>query len=89
MFQVELSHQGDACTFETLIERFGIRDRAVRRIAEVIHDADLEDDKFHRAEGLGLEQVFKGWAKRGLSDQEILTKGFESFDGLYAQFKKT
>jgi hypothetical protein len=89
MFQVELSHQGDACTFETLIERFGIRDRAVRRIAEVIHDADLEDDKFHRAEGFGLQQVFKGWAKRGLSDQAILARGFEAFDGLYAQFKKT
>ena len=88
MFQVELSHQGDACTFETLIERFGIRDRAVRRIAEVVHDADLEDDKFHRVEGFGLEQVFKGWAKRGLSDQEILAKGFESFDGLHAQFKR-
>lgn len=88
MFDVEFSHHGDQCTFETLIQRFGIRDRAVLRLAEVIHDADVEDDKFHRVEGFGVEQIFKGWAKQGLADQEILTKGFACFDALYAQFKK-
>jgi hypothetical protein len=88
MFEVEFSHHGDYCTFETLIQRFGIRDRAVLRLAEVIHDADVEDDKFRRVEGFGIEQIFKGWAKQGLSDQEILAKGFECFDALYAQFKR-
>ena len=43
MFEVEFSHQGECCTFETLIERFGIRDRAVLQLAELIHDADVED----------------------------------------------
>jgi hypothetical protein len=89
MFEVEFSHHGDCCTFETLIQRFAIRDRAVLRLAELIHDADVEDDKFHRVEGFGIEQIFKGWAKHGLSDQEILSKGFECFDGLYAQFKRS
>ena len=89
MFEVEFSHHGDRCTFETLIERFGIRDRAVRRIAEFIHDADLEDDKFHRLEGFGIEQIFKGFAKQGLTDHEILSKGFECFDSLYTQFKRS
>jgi hypothetical protein len=89
MFEVEFSHHADHCSFETLIERFGIRDRAVLRIAELIHDADLEDEKFHRVEGFGVEQIFKGWAKQGLTDQEILSKGFECFDALYAQFKRS
>jgi hypothetical protein len=89
MFEVEFSHHADRCTFETLIERFGIRDRTVLRIAELIHDADLEDEKFHRVEGFGVEQIFKGWAKQGLTDHEILSKGFECFDALYAQFKRT
>jgi hypothetical protein len=89
MFEVEFSHHSDSCTFETLIERFGIRDRAVLRIAELIHDADLEDEKFHRIEGFGVEQIFKGWAKQGLADQQILSKGFECFDGLYALFKRS
>jgi hypothetical protein len=89
MFEVEFSHHGDCCTFETLIERFGIRDKAALRIAQLIHDADVEDDKFHRVEGFGVEQIFKGWAKQGLSDQEILSKGFECFDALYAQYKRS
>jgi hypothetical protein len=89
MFEVELSHHGDCCTFETLIQRLGIRDRVVLRLAELIHDADVEDDKFHRVEGFGVEQILKGWAKQGLPDEEILSKGFECFDALYAQFKRT
>jgi hypothetical protein len=89
MFEVEFSHHGNCCTFETFVERFGIRDRAVRRLAELIHDADLEDDKFHRLEGFGVELMFKGFAKQGLADHEILSKGFECFDALYAQLKRS
>jgi hypothetical protein len=89
MLDVEFSHHGEFCTFETLLVRFGIRDRAVLRIAEMIHDADLEDDKFHRVEGVGVERIFKGWAKQGLTDQEILSKGYQCFDGLYAEFKRS
>ena len=68
---------------------FGIRDKAVQRLAEMIHDAGIEDDKFHRFEGFGGEQIFKGWAKQGLADQEILSEGFDCFDGVYALFKRS
>jgi hypothetical protein len=84
----EFSHHGDFCTFETLIERFGIRERAVLRLAEIIHDTDLEDDKFHRVEGFGVAQILKGWAKQGVSDEEILLRGFQCFDGLHAQLRR-
>src|SRR5262249_42798284 len=85
MFEVEFTHHGDSCTFETLIERFAIRDRGVLRLAELIHDADVEDDKFHQVDGFGVEKILKGWAKEGLKDQQILSKGFECFDALYTQ----
>ena len=89
MFDAEFSHHDEFCTFETFVDRFGIRDKAVQRLAEMIHDADIEDDKFHRLEGFGVEQIFKGWAKQGLTDQQILSKGAECFDGLYALFKRS
>jgi len=89
MIDAEFSHHGDCCTFETLIERFGIRERAVLRLAEIIHDTDLEDEKFHRVEGFGVAQVLKGWAKQGVSDEEILLRGFQYFDGLHAQLRRT
>ena len=84
MVDVEFSHHGDYCTFETLIRRFGIEDKAVKKIAEMIHDADLEDEKFQRSECTGIDRVLKGWAKSGMSDDQILLHGFECFDGLYS-----
>lgn len=89
MIESEFSYHIDCCTFETLIELFAIRERAVLRLAETIHDADLGDDKFHRVEGFGIDQMLKGWAKQGLSDEEILLRGFQCLDGLHAQFKLT
>ncbi len=87
MSGVEFTHHGDDCTFETLLNRFGVEDKTAREIGEMIHDADLEDGKFQRHECFGLDRVFKGWARIGLSDAEILSKGFECFDALYAALK--
>ncbi len=88
MVDVEFSHHGDCCTFETLIRRFGIEDKAGRKIAEMIHDADLEDEKFQRSECIGIDRVLKGWAKEGLPDEEVLRRGFECFDALYSFLQK-
>lgn len=84
MVDAEFSHHGDNCTFETLIRRFGIEDKAVRKIAEMIHDTDLEDEKFQRPECIGIDRVLKGWAREGLPDHEILRRGFDCFDALYS-----
>jgi len=86
--QGDFSHQGEDCTFETLLARFGIEDKALRKIGEMVHDADLEDGKFQRPECLGLDRIFKGWAKRGLPDDEIITYGAVCFDGLYAFLRR-
>jgi hypothetical protein len=88
MFEVELSHHGDDCTFETLVKRFGITDKAVLKIAEMVHDADLEDGKFQTTGCVGIDQVLKGWAKSGLSDEELLRRGDDCFDALYQQLRK-
>lgn len=88
MLDVQFTHHGEDCTYETLLKRFGVRDRAARQIGEMIHDADLEDGKFQRAECLGLDRLFKGWAKLGFSDAEILAKGFDCFEALYHWLRK-
>ena len=84
MLDAEFSHHGDCCTFETLVKRFAISDKSLARIGEMIHDADLDDAKFQRVEAIGIDRVLKGWAKQALSDEEILRRGFECFDALYA-----
>jgi hypothetical protein len=84
MLDAEFSHHGNCCTFETLTKRFAISDRSVAKIGEMIHDADLGDSRFQRVEGVGIDRVFKGWAKEGAPDDEILRRGFECFSALYA-----
>ena len=83
MLDGDFSHDGDDCTFETLVRHFGTQNKAIRKIAEMIHDADLDDDKFQRSECIGIDRILKGWAKQGLPDKEILRRGFECFDALY------
>ncbi|HEV2438275.1 MAG TPA: chromate resistance protein ChrB domain-containing protein [Verrucomicrobiae bacterium] len=88
MLDAEFSHQGDDCTFETLVKRFGITDPAVLQMAEMIHDVDLEDGKFRRCECIGINSVLSGWAKTAISDAGLLAKGVECFDGLYRELTK-
>ena len=88
MFEVEFSHHGNDCTFETLVKRFGIADKDVLKIAEMVHDADLEDGKFQTTECIGIDRVLKGWAKGGLSDSDLLERGSQCFDALYRQLQK-
>lgn len=76
-------HRGDDCTFETLCKEFGIRDPRVRSIAQIIHDADLEDDKFGRREGWGIDRILAGWARTTISDEALLRRGMDLIDGLY------
>jgi len=84
MLDAEFSHHGNHCTFETLTKRFAISDKSLAKIGEMIHDADLDDARFQRVEAVGIDRVLKGWAKKGLPDEEILRRGFECFDALYS-----
>lgn len=81
--QQGFGHRGEDCTFETLCKEFGVREGKVRRIAQIIHDADLEDEKFGRVEGEGLDRVLKGWAQEDIDDHELLRRGMELIEGLY------
>lgn len=88
MLDADFSHHADDCTFETLVKRFRIQDKMVRKMSEMIHDADLDDDKFERTECIGIDRVLKGWAREGISDQEILRRGFQCFDALHAFLRR-
>jgi hypothetical protein len=83
MFEGEFTHLGDSCTFEVLLERFELSDKRLRRISQIVHEADLEDNKFGRPEGRLLDLIFKGWAKMGWPDEEILKQGFKLYEALY------
>jgi hypothetical protein len=85
MFGAEFTHQGEDCTFETLLKRFGFGDDpALGQIAEIVHDIDLKDDKFNRLEAAGLDATVRGLSELLKDDRKLLQQSGVIFDGLYA-----
>ena len=85
MFEAEYTHEGERCTFETLLARFGLRDRALRAIGEIVHDIDCKDEKFGRPEAAGVAALIAGLA-RDDDDSVRIAHAAPVFDGLYASF---
>ena len=83
MYEGGFGHRGEDCTFETLLKAFHIRNKKEERWPEIVHDADLFDEKFGRKEGFGIDEVMKGWARQGLSDQELMDRGIQLAEGIY------
>jgi len=88
MFEAEFTHEGDRCTFEVLLHKFGLTDPALKQIAEIVHDIDLKDEKFGREDTLGLDRLIAGIAMAHPEDEKRLVEGSAVFNGLYEYFKR-
>jgi hypothetical protein len=77
------THVGDLCTFEVLVKSFGIKDKAVKKIAEIVHDLDVKDDKYGKPETTGVEDILTGIRKTAKSDADGLDRGMTAFEMLY------
>jgi hypothetical protein len=79
-----LSHRGEDCSFETFLKEYDLTDPVLREMAEIVHDADLMDEKFGRPESEGLDAIVRGM-QLALPDDEALTRHTDAlYDGLYA-----
>jgi hypothetical protein len=87
MYEAEFTHEGDRCTFETLVARFGLQaNAALRAVAEIVHDIDVKDAKYARVEGPGVARLVAGIAARYPGDRDRLAHGTAAFDALYEAF---
>ncbi len=80
----EFTHQADLCTFEVFIKTFTIKDKALIKIAELVHELDIKDEKYKNPEAKGVEDILAGIRKTAKSDMECLEKGMTVFEMLYA-----
>ncbi|OGW30116.1 MAG: hypothetical protein A2X56_00390 [Nitrospirae bacterium GWC2_57_13] len=80
----EFTHQGDLCTCEVLLRSFSVRDSAAARIAEIVHDLDIRDEKYGTVEAAGVEEMLAGIRKTAGNDNEALERGMSVFEMLYA-----
>jgi hypothetical protein len=88
MYGVGFGHAGDRCTFETLIAAFGIDDRTVSRLAEVVHDLDLKDGKFGAPEAPTLGAAIEGLQLACADDHQLLERGMILFEAMHRSFSQ-
>jgi hypothetical protein len=79
----ELSHREGGCTFETMLARYELDDPALEAIARIVHEADLDDERFDAPEARGLDVIVRGLSMIAGSDEEMLSLSSPIYDGLY------
>ena len=83
-----LSHREEDCSFETFLEEYGLDDPVLHEISEIVHDADLMDEKYGRPESEGLDAIVRGM-QLALPDDEALTRHTDAlYDGLHAYLRR-
>lgn len=81
---VRLGHRDGKCSFETIIEEYGLTDPALLRLAQIVHAADVRADRDSDPIAAGLEAIAVGYSLRYPDDLENLPRQFEVYDALYA-----
>jgi hypothetical protein len=85
MFDAEYTHVGAMCTFEVLVDSFGLRrNEALRALGEIVHDIDFKDDAYSHPATREVEAELKRIYSRYDSDYERLDVGGALFENLYA-----
>lgn len=85
---VDLSHHGSNCSFETILDRYQLTtDPALQRLAEIVHEADLDDERYDAPEAPGLDAILRGLSMTG-NDEHTLTITTPILDGLYEYYRR-
>ncbi|HKX09419.1 MAG TPA: chromate resistance protein ChrB domain-containing protein, partial [Stellaceae bacterium] len=88
MFEAEFTHEGDRCSFEVMLDRFGLRDPALAAIGELVHDIDLKDSKYERDETPGLAHMIIGLCASEREDETRIARGGQLFNYFYDYFRR-
>ncbi len=81
-------HQGNLCTFEVMLLSFNLKDVALQKLADIVHELDISEGYFSQSESYGLEAILKGWLRLKLSDKDLEARGIQLFEGLYQSLKE-
>jgi hypothetical protein len=84
---VDLTHHGGDCTFETILRRYDLSDPVLWKIAEIVHEADLDDERYDAPEAPGLDVVLRGLSLV-CDDDRVLALTGPVFDGLYEYHRR-
>jgi hypothetical protein len=86
MYSGDFSHEGERCTFEVLARRFGIVDTTVGRLAQIVHDLDMKEDRYGAPESPAVSRMVEGLRQLHADDLTLLEQGIAMFDALARSF---
>jgi hypothetical protein len=81
-----ISHDGDLCSFDTLLRRFGLDDPALLAVATIVRGADTDHHEF-APEAAGLHAISLGLSLNCGDDYAMLEQGMVVYDALLAWAK--
>ena len=77
------THRGNQCSFEVLIDEYQLRDRALVRLARIVHAADIDADRHTDELAPGLLAIGVGGLGAETDDARLLERGSFVYDALY------
>jgi len=75
------------CSFETILRRYDLSDPVLWQLARLVHEADLDDERYDVPEARGLDTLIRGLSMVATDEQNLLTTGL-IFDGLYEYHRR-
>jgi hypothetical protein len=79
----ELGHRDGKCSFDSIIEKYGLIDKALLKLAKIVNAADTDNLEANPI-AAGLEAIAVGYSLRFPDDLENLQCQFDVYDALYA-----
>ncbi len=84
----EFSHKNGHCSFNTLLDVYNLEDAVLRKIAQIVDEADTVQEVFLEPVAPGLDFICEGISLISTNDSAALEKGFIIYDALYAMIKR-
>jgi len=81
------SHHGGHCTFHTILKEHKITDPVLRRLAQIVDEADEIQEVTVEPAAVGLDLICRGIRQISSDDYEVMERGRLIYDALYAQLK--
>jgi len=86
--EVKLNHRAERCTFEAILEDYGIVEATLQRLALIVRGADVKGQEHIAPESQGLRAIAHGFAFSGINDEERLAREFPIYDALYEYLRR-
>lgn len=78
------SHHDGLSTFEVMVREHNPRAPGLDALGRIVHEADIEDERFDAPEAPGLDAIIRGLGAVLRDDEQLLEVSLTIYDGLLA-----